>query len=127
MKILIPFLFCEDVMITTEDGRCPRCGCTKLKYLDKVSRILRTNNGVKTRIKLRRFRCMTCGAIHRELPSNLLPYKQYDAKIIFGVIEGRITSNTLGYEDYPCEMTMHRWLDMESPRLFLQDDKPVLE
>ena len=28
-----------------------------------------------------------------------------------GVIEGLITPETLGYEDYPCEMTMHRWMN----------------
>ena len=39
----------------------------------------------------------------------LHPYKQYDSEIIDGVIEGLIDSDTLGFEDYPCEMTMKRW------------------
>ena len=36
--------------------------------------------------------------------------KEYESEIIIGVIEGLITPETLGYEDYPCEMTMNRWL-----------------
>lgn len=47
--------------------------------------------------------------IHRFLPECVHPYKQYDAEIIDGVIEGLIDSDTLGFEDYPCEMTMKRW------------------
>ena len=31
------------------------------------------------------------------------------AKIIDGVIEGLITCDTVGFEDYPCELTMIRW------------------
>lgn len=48
--------------------------------------------------------------LHRELPSSIIPYKEYESEIIIGVIEGLITPETLGYEDYPCEMTMNRWL-----------------
>mgnify|MGYP006982906734 CR=1 FL=1 len=35
--------------------------------------------------------------------------QQYESEIIAGVIEGLITCETFGYEDYPCEMTMIRW------------------
>jgi hypothetical protein len=52
------------------------------------------------------------------LPDFIFPYKQYEADIIIGVIEGLITCDTLGFEDYPCEMTMIRWR-LLSPRLFL--------
>ena len=45
------------------------------------------------------------------LPDYILPYKQYDAEIIKGVLEGLITTDTLGYEDYPCDKTMERWID----------------
>ena len=50
-----------------------------------------------------------CGCIHRNLPDYIYPYKQYEAEIIDGVIEGFITCDTIGFEDYPCEMTMLRW------------------
>lgn len=42
-------------------------------------------------------------------PRFIYPYKQYESEIITGVIEGLITCETFGYEDYPCEMTMIRW------------------
>lgn len=54
---------------------------------------------------------MTCNSIHREIPPEILPFKQYEKEIVEGVIEGLITSDTLGFEDYPCEMTMKRWID----------------
>lgn len=41
----------------------------------------------------------------------VFPYKQYEAELISGVVEGLITAETLGFEDYPCESTMKRWLD----------------
>ena len=61
-------------------------------------------------IVIRRLRCTICGSLHRELPEELFPYKQYEAEVIIGVLEGLITCETLGFEDYPCEMTMSRWL-----------------
>lgn len=39
----------------------------------------------------------------------IYPYKQYESEIIDGVIEGLITCDTVGFEDYPCELTMIRW------------------
>ena len=46
---------------------------------------------------------------YRELPELIFPYKQYEAEVIIGVLEGFITCETIGFEDYPCEMTMVRW------------------
>lgn len=87
---------------------CPECQGT-LKYYDNANRVLRTKGRVTNNIKIRRLRCSNCGKIHRELPDYIFPYKQYEAEIIRGVLEGFITSETIGYEDYPCEMTMIRW------------------
>lgn len=95
-------------MINNDESTCPICG-GNLKYYDKVKRIVRTKNQVVNYIQIRRFQCEKCCAVHRELPEEILPYKQYEAEIIFGVIEGLITCETLGFEDYPCEMTMNRW------------------
>lgn len=44
----------------------------------------------------------------------MYPYKQYEAEIIDGVREGLIDSSTLGFEDYPSEMTMKRWRKEQS-------------
>lgn len=87
---------------------CSNCG-SDMKYYDKVSRIVRSKNRKTKWIKVERFRCPYCGCIYRNLPDNIFPYKQYEAEIIRGVLEGFITSETIGYEDYPCEMTMFRW------------------
>ncbi|MDR1753435.1 MAG: DUF6431 domain-containing protein [Eubacterium sp.] len=95
-------------MITSNESLCPKCG-GNLKYYDNVRRILRTKGRKTNWVKILRFRCSDCGAIHRELSDSIFPYKQYETEVIRGVLEGLITSETLGYEDYPCEMTMIRW------------------
>ena len=64
---------------------CETCGAP-LKYYDTVSRIVRTKGHI-----------------------TIYPYKQYEAEIIDGVVEGFITCDTIGFEDYPCELTMFRW------------------
>lgn len=87
---------------------CPDCG-GKWHYYDTVRRMIREAGGKEHMVYVKRYRCETCGKIHRILPNNLYPYKQYDKEIIDGVISGLITSDTYGFEDYPCEMTMTRW------------------
>jgi hypothetical protein len=90
------------------DRLCSECGGI-VKYYDKVSRIVRTKNRMTKWIQIDRFKCPSCGSIHRDLPDDIFPYKQYEAEIISGVRDGLITSDTIGFEDYPCEMTMMRW------------------
>lgn len=68
---------------------CESCG-SYLKYYDKVSRMVRTKNRKASIITVKRFKCPVCNCIHRNLPNNIFPYKQYDARIITGVIEGKI-------------------------------------
>jgi len=104
-------------MISENESSCPKCG-GQLKYYDHVKRIVRTKHGKKNETIIRRFRCQKCGAMHREIPEFIFPFKQYEAEIIVGVIEGLITCETLGFEDYPCEMTMLRWRALP-PELFL--------
>ena len=52
-----------------------------------------------------------CGGFNAlaAVPELIFPYKQYEAEVIIGVLEGFITCETIGFEDYPCEMTMVRW------------------
>lgn len=87
---------------------CNVCGC-EMKYYDKVQRILRTKNRQSEWVFIPRFKCQGCGHIIRNLPNYIYPYKQYETEIISGVLDGTITCETLGFEDYPCEMTMKRW------------------
>ena len=80
-----------------------------LSYYDTVRRIVRKEGRITQRAYIRRLRCDNCGRIHRELPSFILPYKQYEARIIRGVVAGLITPETPGFEDYPCEAVMRIW------------------
>lgn len=95
-------------MVRDSETSCPHCN-GYLKYYDSVQRIIRIRERRTGWVKLRRLRCSDCGSIHRELPEYILPYKQYKKDIVMGVVDGLIDCETLGYEDYPCEMTMNRW------------------
>lgn len=95
-------------MVAYGNSICPNCG-GQLKHYDKVNRYVKGKNGNRIQTKIRRCKCVICKRIHRELPQHILPYKQYDAEIIKGVKEGYITPEVIGYEDYPCEVTMNRW------------------
>lgn len=87
---------------------CPNCGGYLSGY-DHVKRIVRSKYGDRKFVNIPRYRCKRCKRLHRAIPSYILPYKQYETDIIQGVIEGLITSDTLGFEDFPCEMTVTRW------------------
>ena len=104
-------------MVSNNESTCPNCG-GKLKYYGKVNRIVRSKRRSTKWITIRRMKCQVCGGLHRELPDDIFPYKQYEAEIIRGVLEGFITPETIGFEDYPCEMTMIRW-DAQKSQLLL--------
>lgn len=103
-------------MVGTGVLTCPICG-GELKYYDSVKRVVRSKWGKIGQIRVRRFRCRHCWSMHRELPDVLFPYKHYEAEIIVGVLEGFITCETLGFEDYPCEQTMDAWKSQETQLL----------
>ena len=103
-------------MVMQDQSTCPKCG-GGLKYYDSVPRLGRTKGRGTVRVPMRRFRCAKWGAVHRELSGLLFPYKQYEAEIILGVLDGIITCETLGFEDFPCEMTMLRWLSQKAQLL----------
>lgn len=103
-------------MVMQDQSTCPKCG-GELKYYDSVLRLVRTKGRETVRVPMRRFRCAKCGAVHRELSGLLFPYKQYEAEIILGVLDGIITCETLGFEDFPCEMTMLRWISQKAQLL----------
>ena len=88
---------------------CEKCNNLMKKY-DKVNRLYKSEDGEKKFIKIQRYYCPNCRHIDRDLPDNLMPYKHCDKNIIKDVVSGKITPDTIGYEDYPCEMTMERWI-----------------
>ena len=103
-------------MVMQDQTTCPKCG-GELKYYDSVPRIVRTKGRRKFQVSVRRFRCAHCGAVHREMTELLFPRKHYEAEVIIGVLDGLITCETVGFEDYPCEATMVRWLSQKAQLL----------
>lgn len=87
---------------------------SELRPYSSVKRYIKTKYGKKNEIILRRFKCKSCGKVHRELTDQVIPYKHYERDVIEGVIEGLITPEVLGFEDYPCEATMKRWKSLKS-------------
>ena len=87
---------------------CPLCEGV-LKYYDSVDRIVFGKWNSRWYIKIKRYRCTKCNSIHRAIPDFIFPYKRYEADVIIGVLEGSITNDILGFEDYPCEKTISRW------------------
>lgn len=96
-------------MIENDEQRCPKCG-GELKHYDSVRRIIKSKYGKEKKVIIQRLQCVECHTIHRELPDFIFPFKHYEKDIIIGVVEGLITCETLGFEDYPCELTMMRWI-----------------
>lgn len=68
-------------------------------------------------ILLEREYCPLCKSYVRVLPNYIRRFKHYDARIIDMVIAGKVTSDTYGFEDYPCEITMHRWKESHKKML----------
>lgn len=87
---------------------CDICN-VEMDPFDRVKRIVRTKYHRTYWVYVRRVRCPICLKTHRVLPGYIMPYKQYEKAVIFGVVEGLIDAQTLGFEDYPCELTMRRW------------------
>lgn len=104
------FLLLNDIPEMTQ-MQCGTCG-GEMKYRDRVKRYVRTAYGERYVIFVPRYACRGCGAVRRVLPDTLLPYRHYEKGIIFGVVEGTITFYSEGFEDYPCEMTVKRWMDI---------------
>lgn len=95
-------------MVRVGEENCPKCG-NPLKYYDTRRRIVLSKKRSVKKAYIRRLKCTVCQALHSELPDYIFPYKRYDAEIIQGVLEGLITSDTLGFENYPCAETMDIW------------------
>lgn len=95
---------------SSENSICPICG-HPLKHRDHVKRIMKGKDGEVRWLRIRRLLCTneSCHSLHRELPDTLAPYKHFETDIITGVLDGLITPDTAGFEDHPCEKTMHLW------------------
>ncbi|MCD8300900.1 MAG: DUF6431 domain-containing protein [Clostridiales bacterium] len=91
-----------------DEPRCPFCG-GELILRDHCTRTSLELGGDATQYYIRRMKCSTCGAIHRELPDSIVPYKHYSAEVIGGVVDGSVSEAVLDEVSYPCETTVNRW------------------
>lgn len=89
---------------------CKYCG-NEMRYRSTQKRFVKFPSGKKIQIDIEVVTC--CGHYKRILPEYLLPYKHYTKDVIEKVRNGKISSDDLEYEDYPCEMTMKRWKKQE--------------
>ena len=103
-------------MVMQDQSTCPKCGGV-MHYYNSEPRLIRTKGRRQIQGSVRRFRGAHCGAVHREMTELLFPRKHYEAEVIIGVLDGLITCETLGFEDYPCEATMVRWLSQKAQLL----------
>lgn len=100
---------CFSVRNTGPAAICPECQCS-LRHRDWRPRICKREGGEKSWIKVERGKCPSCGRLHTILPDKLVPYKQYEADVISGVLDGAVTPDDIDSEDYPCAETMRRWI-----------------
>lgn len=99
------------LVICQETPVCPNCGQT-LVLRDHKKRIHKVAGGDKEWYMIPRMKCTNdeCPCrIHSCIPDNLSPYKHYDAELIEDVIDGVISSDDPGTENYPCAGTMALW------------------
>jgi hypothetical protein len=105
-------------MIKEGEDSCPVCG-GKLKRYDKVKRLIKTEYGHKKWIDVERFVCTECHRMHRVIPNDILPYKQYEKHIIEGFINNTLDSYRLEYEDFPSESIINEWKRTQKLHPFL--------
>ena len=97
-------------MNSTNSVRCKKCGGTNLHVRRYVDRKVKGTDGMFQIIKVKQYICEDCKATMRHLPTNLMPYKQYERSIIEGVIDGSLTSELMYGGAYPAEETMKLWI-----------------
>ena len=97
-------------MNSTNSVRCKKCGGTNIHVRRYVDRKVKGTDGVFKVIKVKQYICEDCKATMRHLPTNLMPYKQYERSIIEGVIDGSLTSELMYGGAYPAEETMKLWI-----------------
>lgn len=86
-------------MVKNENDLCPKCG-GQTKYYDYVIRTVKIPDGKKIKMLLSRVKCVECKSVHRVIPEDLIPYKQYSKQVV---------ESTEEYLDYPSESTVKRW------------------
>ena len=96
-----------------------------MRHRDYAPRIVKFAGGVILRGKVERRYCPECRIVRRRLTNDLYPYIHYSGYIVDDVLSGRVTPDTIGYEDYPCEMTMMRWKSRKMSILSYRETHPI--
>ena len=87
---------------------CGRCK-TEMKHYDFVTRVVRTGYGRKRYLRVERRYCPKCRRTVRMTPEGLYQFKQYEADIIDGFVNGSNEIFMEEFEDYPTEQTIKNW------------------
>ncbi len=96
-------------MINKNDTKCPKCG-GKMQPRGYYWRKIQLGNNNFKKVKVKRFRCNDCGSWHGKLPDDVLRYKRYSKAIIEGFNKGKLNTDMLEYENFPCDITVKNWL-----------------
>lgn len=99
------------LVICLETPVCSKCG-KPLVLRDHKKRIHKRAGGAREWYMIPRMECTNkkCACrIHSCLPDIFSPHKHYDAELIEDVIDGVLSSDDPGTEDYPCADTMALW------------------
>lgn len=94
-----------------ESPTCTFCG-GKLEKKGWVPRVRQQAGGSKRwrKIEIRRCTNSSCGASHRLLPDDQVPFKHYGEDVIEMVVDEDMTpEEELEIEDHPCDETKSYW------------------
>ncbi len=94
-------------MIKKGEKQCPYCG-GELQKRGTVKRTIKFGDCKKI-FYLMRYSCKQCGRWHRELPIDILPYKQYPKEIVEGFASNELNNEIEQFLDFPSEASINRW------------------
>lgn len=105
------------VILSSDNFRCPVCGCREYHVHGTCLRKVRTFNGVQ-QFRLRVLACNHCGRTHRELPADIVPYKRFSADCIASIalanrpsaVQNSVRNNFMDCE-YTTWLRIKVWLD----------------
>jgi len=98
----------EFLIESEEECICTECK-SRLRYRDKVLRIQRYPDSEPKWFAISRLKCTndSCGRIHRQLPDEMVKYKQYSAETVEDVVDEVIDEEDV--LDHPCRETISHW------------------
>lgn len=81
---------------------CPKCGAkdSMIRHAYYERNVISIINAVMIyrRLKILRVKCKSCGSTHAILPSDIIPYKQFDYSSFITILENYFSDAQSGYE-----------------------------